>query len=75
MVDGQTGRQVEPLLVGKVEAARMTGISARSLDRFVSCGKFLAPVRLGGRVLWDRLALEKWVADGCPECGRRERRA
>ena len=57
---------VAPLLVGKRIAARLTGISSRSLDRLVSSGKFLLPVRLGGRVLWNRLALEQWVAAGCP---------
>jgi len=67
--------QVEPLLVGKVEAARLTGVSARSVDRLVSCGKFLRPVRLGGRVLWSRQALVQWVAAGCPEVGRKPGRA
>jgi len=56
-----------PLLVGKAQAARLTGISARSVDRLVSCGRFPPPVRLGGRVLWDRKALERWVAAGCPD--------
>jgi predicted DNA-binding transcriptional regulator AlpA len=56
----------EPLLVAKDEAARLTGISPRSLDRLVSCGKFLPPVRLGGRVMWNRASLERWVQEGCP---------
>ena len=57
----------KPLLVDKAQAARLTGISARSVDRLVSSGSFLPPVRLGGRVLWDRKALEQWVAAGCPK--------
>jgi len=65
----------EPLLIGKATAARLTGISARSIDRLVSCGKFLPPVRLGGRVLWDRRALTEWVSAGCPQCGRQQGRA
>lgn len=64
-VDRVEGRG-SSLLVGKGEAARLTGISARSVDRLVSAGKFLRPVRLGGRVLWDRVALEGWVRVGCP---------
>ena len=67
--------QIEPLLVGKAEAARLTGVSARSVDRLVSCGKFLPPVRLGGRVLWSNQALAQWVAAGCPELGRGAGRA
>jgi excisionase family DNA binding protein len=71
MVNTQTPPMTQPLLVGKTEAARLTGISARSIDRLVSAGKFLPPVRLGGRVLWDRHALENWVAAGCPRMDRR----
>ena len=59
--------QIEPLLVGKAEAARLTGVSARSVDRLVSSGRFLRPIRLGGRVLWSRQALAQWVCAGCPE--------
>ena len=66
MADTQAASIIEPLLVGKSEAAHLTGISPRSIDRLVSSGKFLAPVRLGGRVLWNRWALEQWVAAGCP---------
>ena len=55
-----------PLLVCKAQAARLTGTSARSVDRLVSCGGSPPPVRLGGRVLWNRNALERWVAAGCP---------
>jgi len=69
------GGAPSPLLVDKAEAARLTGISARSIDRLVSCGRFLPPVRLGGRVLWSRRALEKWVAAGCPEVRAESRRA
>ena len=61
-----TGAKPEPLLVDKVEAARLTGISARSVDRLVCSGRFLPPIRLGGRVLWNREALRRWIADGCP---------
>ena len=65
----------EPLLVRKAEAARLTGISVRSIDRLVSAGRFLPPVRLGGRVLWNRQALEQWIASGCPQGNWQQRRA
>ena len=70
-MDTSGSSQDKPLLVGKEEAARMTGISPRSLDRLVSSGKFLRPVRLGGRVLWSRFALEQWITAGCPKADRR----
>ena len=66
VVAGETEAAASPLLVGKRVAARLTGISARSVDRLVSARKFLPPVRLGGRVLWDRRALAEWVNNGCP---------
>lgn len=70
MVDKGQIVQGDSLLISKAEAARLTMISARSIDRLVSCGKFLPPVRLGGRVLWNRRTLEQWVAAGCPDPAR-----
>jgi excisionase family DNA binding protein len=64
VADG-TETATSPLLVGKREAARLTGISARSIDRLISAGKFLPPTRLGGRVLFDRASLVRWVEEGC----------
>jgi predicted DNA-binding transcriptional regulator AlpA len=75
MADTQATSLIEPLLVGKAEAARLTGISARSIDRLGSSGTFLLPGRRGGRVLWNRRALEQWVAGGCAESDCRQRRA
>jgi len=70
----RTASLPKPLLVGKGEAARLTGVSVRSIDRLVSSGRFLSPVRLGGRVLWNRHALEQWIAGGCMESDCRQRR-
>jgi len=58
---------VEPLLVDTVETARITGISPASWFRLKSAGKTPAPVRLGGRVLYQVEDLRFWVAMGCPE--------
>ena len=63
---------VAPLLVDKTEAARLTGISARSVDRLVSSDRFPPPIRLGGRVLWNHDALKQWVNAGCPAPGNRQ---
>ena len=75
MADTQIAPQADTLLLDKTEAARLTGISTRSIDRLVSCGKFPPPIHLGGRVLWNRRALEEWVAAGCPETKPELRRA
>ena len=55
-----------PLLVDKRTAAHLTGISERSIDRLVSCGKFIRPTRIGGRVMFHRRRLEEWIERGCP---------
>jgi predicted DNA-binding transcriptional regulator AlpA len=60
-----TTKKGNPLLIDKVEAARLTALSPRTVDRFVSCGKFPPPLRVGGRRLWNRQALIEWVNDGC----------
>jgi predicted DNA-binding transcriptional regulator AlpA len=74
-VAGEMMAAALPLLIGKREVARLTGISVRSIDRLVSVGRFVPPVMLGGRVLWNRQALTHWVAGGCPDCGGKERRS
>ena len=66
MTDNTAITAVVPLLVDKRTAADLCGISPRSIDRLVSCGKFPPPVRLGGRILWDRQRLIEWVKAGCP---------
>ena len=55
-----------PLLVPKSEVEHLTGLSQRTIDRLVSAGKFLKPIRLGGRVLWNRERLTEWISKGCP---------
>jgi predicted DNA-binding transcriptional regulator AlpA len=45
--------------------------STRHVRRLVDAGKCPQPVRLGGCVRWPRTVVEKWVADGCPNCRKR----
>jgi predicted DNA-binding transcriptional regulator AlpA len=61
----------DPLLIPKAEAARLAGISERTVDRLVSCGRFFTPTRLGGRCLWNRQALIEWINAGCPRVADR----
>jgi predicted DNA-binding transcriptional regulator AlpA len=57
----------EPLLVGRKEAAALTGVSRASWDRLSSAAKNPRPLKLGGRTLWRRSDLERWVAVGLPD--------
>jgi predicted DNA-binding transcriptional regulator AlpA len=61
---------VEPLLVGRRDAARIAGVSRATWDRLTAAGRTPAPVRLGGRTLWRVEDLRRWVELGCPS--RRE---
>jgi len=56
-----------PLLLGRKESAALTGISRASWDRLSSAGKNPMPLKLGGRVLWRRSDLDRWVALGLPD--------
>ena len=55
------------LLVGRIEAARLSAVSPASWDRLTSAGKTPRPIKLGGRVVWKRSDLEAWTKLGCPD--------
>ena len=48
--------------------ARFLSCSARHVYRLADSGRMPRPQKLGALVRWDRIELEKWLADGCPEC-------
>lgn len=57
----------EKLLLSAGEAAQTLGISRSLFYGLHSSGQIgPMPVKLGGRVLYRRAELEKWVRAGCP---------
>ncbi len=48
--------------------AQFLSCSARHVYRLADSGRMPRPRKLGMLVRWDRLELEKWVADDCPTC-------
>lgn len=50
----------DPMLVGMTEAARMIGVSARTLWSMANAGE-LPTVRIRRRVLFNVAALREWV--------------
>ena len=57
----------KPLLLSAELAAGLLGISRTHFYGMMSSGALgLRPVRLGGRVLYNRRELELWVAADCP---------
>jgi hypothetical protein len=54
-----------PLAYRKAAAARMCGMSERTLERLLSARRFpRADARAGRCPLWTRATLEKWLAGG-----------
>ena len=53
----------EPRLLRREDAALYAGIGATLFDRLVSESKMPAPVRIEGRVLWDRWALDAQITE------------
>ena len=48
--------------------ARFLSCSARHVYRLADSGRMPRPQKLGALVRWDRIELEKWLADDCPMC-------
>ena len=48
--------------------AQFLSCSTRHVYRLADSGRMPRPLKLGALVRWDRLELEKWLADGCPKC-------
>ena len=56
----------ETLLITAEELAAMMNVSTRTLWRWLSSGKLIEPVRIGGTSRWRREEVLQWIADGCP---------
>lgn len=50
------------LLVAASDAARMLGVSTRTLWRWAASGRVPPPVRIGGCARWRVADLDAWVA-------------
>jgi len=55
--------------VGAVAA--LLGVSSRHVYRLADGGRMPRPLKLGGARRWDRVAIERWVSDGCPATATR----
>lgn len=60
------------VLLSKVKAARLCGVSLRTFERWNRDGRCPSPIRVNGVVRWARRTLAKWVDDGCPNCQLQE---
>ena len=61
----ETQREQSAALLDVRRVAAMLGCSARHVYRCADSGKFIAPVKLGALVRWNRASIESWIAGGC----------
>jgi predicted DNA-binding transcriptional regulator AlpA len=59
--------EVEPLLISDRQAARLAGISRATWQRHRVAGKIPEPIKLGGKVLWNKREVTCWIDAGCPD--------
>jgi len=52
-----------PRGMNRLEAARYVGVSPTKFDAMITDGLMPRPKRAGGRVIWDRFALDQAFAD------------
>jgi excisionase family DNA binding protein len=65
----QVGSQTSPAKLLDVQAvAELLGCSARHVYRLSDVDRMPRPVKLGTLVRWSKVAIESWIADGCPSC-------
>lgn len=66
-----TAEPARLLDVGAVAA--LLGVSTRHVYRLADAGRAPRPLKLGGARRWDRVAIESWIADGCPATSNHKR--
>lgn len=60
-----------PVLLDVKAVAQMLACSPRHVYRLSDAGKMPPIIRVGALVRWNRVALEEWIAAGCPKTGGR----
>jgi excisionase family DNA binding protein len=65
-VENQKSPEEKVLLLGMREAAKLLGVSERTIWGMANEGKMPKPIRLGRAVRWSLDELRAWVNHGCP---------
>lgn len=68
---GDTRANPSPAMLGVEQFAELLDVSPRHVRRLVDAGRCPPPVRLGSCIRWPRPVVERWIADGCPNCRKR----
>ncbi len=64
------GESVTSKLLDIRTVASLLGCSIRHVYRLADAGRMPKPVKLGALARWNRVAIEQWIAQGCPPCPR-----
>lgn len=56
----------KPLLLEVDEVAAIANCSASTVRRLADSGRMPKPVKVGRLIRWQRVAVEEWIANGCP---------
>lgn len=48
--------------------AGMLACSQRSVWRMADAGRMPRPMKIGGMARWNRVDIETWIAQRCPDC-------
>ena len=63
----KTPPETEPALIDVKAVAALLGCSARHVTRLEEAKLMPAAIKLGRLSRWNRVAIEQWIAAGCPD--------
>jgi len=66
-------RLEKPQLLDVNDVATIAACSPQTVRRLADAGKMPLPVKLGRLRRWPRVAIEEWIAEGCPKLERGRR--
>lgn len=56
----------DSLLIDTKTAAKLCGVSKKTIQRWTKAGVMPLPHRVNGRPRWQRAVITEWVSLGCP---------
>lgn len=63
-----------PALLTVQDIAAMLNCSTRHIYRLVDSRRIPQPVKLGALLRWVKADIDGWIANGCPNCRKGNRR-
>jgi predicted DNA-binding transcriptional regulator AlpA len=61
-INPQDKQALESAMLNVTSVATLLGCSSRTVYRLADGAEIPRPIKLGGRVVWPRIAFEKWLA-------------